>query len=274
MLGLESLEVYNSIFNITEENNKFELYTDSFDESSFEELKDELEEILSISDTTPQHLQHEVIGPRIIEAYKELGSGDSSTDGYIIILMGYARSPFRVFECYLRKVVCLDEEDIQLILKQYNSNFVTYEITPAIYSNKDNSEAVYTMVDIERTLKIEKDDISMKTKLILSPLGSPFETLSFVKTSFFPTLLKFEAYWACKLTNAIHADSPGVYTSDKILNLGTIGKIHLKCDVIDGSIMSGSTQPILFSFVLDRPSGYKVFCEPENIRYKKQTNLF
>ena len=31
-LGLVNSEVYNSIFNITQENNKFELYTDSFDE--------------------------------------------------------------------------------------------------------------------------------------------------------------------------------------------------------------------------------------------------
>ena len=31
MLGLIDLEVYNSIFNVTKENNKFELYTDTFD---------------------------------------------------------------------------------------------------------------------------------------------------------------------------------------------------------------------------------------------------
>ena len=36
MLGLTDLETYNSIFNITKENNKFELYTDTFDEFSFE----------------------------------------------------------------------------------------------------------------------------------------------------------------------------------------------------------------------------------------------
>ena len=46
MTDLTSLEVYNSIFIITEENNKFEFYTDIFDEFSFAELKDEVEEIL------------------------------------------------------------------------------------------------------------------------------------------------------------------------------------------------------------------------------------
>ena len=79
-----------------------ELYTDNFDEFSFEESKDELEEILSISDMTPQHLQHEKIGPRIFEAYKKLGLGKLSTDGYVILLMGYAKSPVRDFEGYLR----------------------------------------------------------------------------------------------------------------------------------------------------------------------------
>ena len=32
MLGLTDLEVYNSNFDITKENNKFELYTDNFDD--------------------------------------------------------------------------------------------------------------------------------------------------------------------------------------------------------------------------------------------------
>ena len=43
----------------------------------------------------------------------------------------------------------------------------------------------------------------------------------------------------------------------------------MKCDCIDGSIQDGLRQPILFSFVLDKPSGYKVFCESETIQYKK-----
>ena len=43
----------------------------------------------------------------------------------------------------------------------------------------------------------------------------------------------------------------------------------MKCDCIDGSIQDGLRQPILFSFKLDKPSGYKVFCEPETIHFKK-----
>ena len=43
MIGLVSLEVYNSLFNITEENNKFELYTGYLeDEFSYTKLKDKV----------------------------------------------------------------------------------------------------------------------------------------------------------------------------------------------------------------------------------------
>ena len=43
----------------------------------------------------------------------------------------------------------------------------------------------------------------------------------------------------------------------------------MKCDCIDGSIQDGVRNPILFSFVLDKKPGYKVFSEPEKIHYKK-----
>ena len=125
------------------------------------------------------------------------------------------------------------------------------------------------MGDHEGTWKIECDDISMKTELILKRYGEIFGTLRFIERSFFKSLLGFTPYWDYKPTNAIHADSPGVYTSDKILCLNTIDKIHLKSDVFDGSIVNGIPQPILFSFISDKPAGYKVFCEPETIHCKK-----
>ena len=177
MVGLLSVEVNNSLYNINTTNNKFDLYRDTFDELSFEELRDELEEILGISDITAYHLRHETIGPRIIEAYRNLRLGKSSTDGYIILLMGYARSPFRDFESYLRVVVGLDEDDVQLKLKQYNENFITYELSPSNYTTKDIAEAVYATGDHAETLQIEYDDISKKTKLILTRFGSTFGTI-------------------------------------------------------------------------------------------------
>ena len=182
MVGLISLEVYNSIFNITEENNKFELYIDYFDEFfSYTELKDEIAEILNISAKTPYHLQHETIAPLIIKTSQELKLEKTSTDGYYLLLTNYFGSPFRDFESYLRIVVGLEEDDIKLILKQYNSNFVTYEITPGIYLFTDISEAIYKIAGERGSLKIEYDDVSMKTKLVFDY----FSSLRLNKKSFF-----------------------------------------------------------------------------------------
>ena len=125
LIGLKSCEVDDSI---TEHNNKFELCTDTFDEFLFTELKDEVEEILNISDITPSHLQHEKIGPLFIECFRKLRLEKLSFDEYIILLMGYARSPFRNFESYLIIVVGLDEDDVQIVLKQDILNFVTSEL--------------------------------------------------------------------------------------------------------------------------------------------------
>ena len=98
--------------------------------------------------------------------------------------MGYARSPFRDFESYLRLVFGLDGQDIQLILKQYNSNFVTYELHPGICTFQDLQKTVHPLVDHEDLLQIEYDDISMNTKLFLTRYGSTFGTLSFDEKSF------------------------------------------------------------------------------------------
>ena len=94
-------------------------------------------------------------------------------------------------------------------------------------------------------------------------------TLRFDERSFFDTLLGFESLWDYKHTNSNHVAIPGVYTSDKILILTIVNKIHLKCDVIDGSVVNGLKKPILFSFVFDKKPGYKIFSEPETIHYKK-----
>ena len=42
----------------------------------------------------------------------------------------------------------------------------------------------------------------------------------------------------------------------------------MKGDVFDGPVVNGLREPTLFSFVLDTPPGYKVFCEPDTIHYE------
>ena len=138
---------------------------------------------------------------------------------------------------------------------------------------QDNSDAIKTFSGHEVTIELVHDDITKRATIVLKfkdekkfALG----TLRFDKQPFFHTLLGFSPYWDYKPNNSNHVLISGVYPSDKIiLNLNTIDMIHLKCDTIDGSIQDGVREPVLFSFVLDKPAGYKIFCEPETIHYKK-----
>ena len=49
----------------------------------------------------------------------------------------------------------------------------------------------------------------------------------------------------------------------------TTDKVNLKCDCVDGSIVNGIREQILFSFNLSSPPGYKIIKEPNIILYKK-----
>ena len=166
ILGLVNLEVYKSIFNITEENNKFEIYRDTPTKFQFLDLKDELEEILGIPHITREHLIDDETASRIFDEYHKLSQEKKNSDGYTILLLNYSRSQFRDFETCLGIRVGLDEEDIQLILKEYNSHFRTYELSPGIYLIKHVSDVIHTFCGHTEDIEIDYDDISMKTKII------------------------------------------------------------------------------------------------------------
>ena len=61
----------------------------------------------------------------------------------------------------------------------------------------------------------------------------------------------------------------GIHTSEKPVMISIIDKVHLKCDCVDGSIVNGIQEQILFSFNLSSPPGYKIIKEPNIIFYKK-----
>ena len=74
MIGLTDLEVYNSIYNITKENSKFELYMfpdEKIGGVSYEKLRGEIERDLGVSDITAADIQDDILGPIIFEEYRE-----------------------------------------------------------------------------------------------------------------------------------------------------------------------------------------------------------
>ena len=152
---------------------------------------------------------------------------------YMNILSIYTSSVFQDIESFLRTQIDLVEDDIKLVLDEYNSSFIAYELQPVIYTFKDFSEVLLNFLQSEYKGKINKiviefDDITRKTKLNIRP---GIIAIRFDKKSFYKTILGFTPVWDYKHYNE--------YTSQNVVNLSNTNKKHLKCDCIDGSIRKG-----------------------------------
>ena len=82
-------------------------------------------------------------------------------------------------------------------LKTFQRLFIPWAITMGLYS--------LNMMMLERIQNLFY--LVLVATLVLYGLIS----------CFFITFLKIPAFWYHKPTNAIHADSPGIYTSEKVL---------------------------------------------------------
>ena len=179
------------------------------------------------------------------------------------ILTIYSSCVFQDLESFIRTQIDLVENNIRLVLDEYNSNFNTYELQPGIYTFNDLSKALFNILQTNypassSEIVFEFDDITRKTKLVVK---SGIIAVSFVEKSLFSTILGFTPGWDYKHYNE--------YISRKIVNLSRTNKKHSKCDAIDGGVVDGIRLPIFFSVVLDKPLGYKIFCQPETIHYQK-----
>ena len=127
---------------------------------------------------------------------------------------------------------------------------------------------IYEVVDLNNTLKyilpntvkvnITIDDIRLKSNLRIN------QTLIFTNKSFFYTILGFTQSHQGPLNDieGFYQILPGSCKSDNPNNNTGIDKIHLECDCINGSIVNGIREPILFSFAIISPPGHKINKEP------------
>ena len=143
MIGLTDLKVYKSTFNILEENIKFKLYNSPDEKAggiSYEKVRDEIEKDSDISHITASDLEHDIIGSIIFEENRNQVTKRMKVGKYMDILGFYVSSVFQDFESYIRTEVDLAEDDIKMVLDEYNSNFITYELEAGIYNFKEISE--------------------------------------------------------------------------------------------------------------------------------------
>ena len=177
------------------------------DEFSYTQLKDEVAELLGLSDITFEELKHETFGQNFIETYRNISTDKSQTDGYYLILQDYVYSLYRDFESYLRNLTGLNEGDFQLLLKQYNSKFITYKLPPGAYTLKDLSIVLSRGLnnefetrrrmranhnhDLSDSIIIDSDNVFL---IINMRLGPQIMVLRVDRKSFFITILNFTPY--------------------------------------------------------------------------------
>ena len=86
----------------------------------------------------------------------------------------------------------------------------------------------------------------------------------FTDKSFFYTILGFTRSHSYPLDDidGFYRLIEGSYESKGPINITGVDKVHLKCDCIQGNIVNGIQEPVLYSLAFDQPPGLEIYNEP------------
>ena len=227
MMGVTSLEVFNSVYNITEKNNKLKVFYS--------------EKLLKANEFDTQLITN------VEYLYKTSGDIEKITK---LIVDSYSKEKTLTRKDFdqLKKIINQNNKDKTIIIPEFGieNDFFEIELTPGVYELVDINNAIkqilfsYTGPIPDFKINIEADTISMKSVLTTyTPIhfnSEPNILLGFTKTDY----------------------TAGTHISEKPVMITTTDKVHLKCDCVDGSIVNGIREQILFSFNLSAPPGYKI----------------
>ena len=135
-----------------------------------------------------------------------------------------------------------------LDLKYIPTKRTGYSLNPGIYEVTDINNALKYILPDNVKVNITIDDIRLKSNLKIN------QTLIFTEKSLFYTILGFTQSHSYTLDDidGFYQLIAGSYKSDRPINITGIDKIHLKCGCIQGSIVNGIREPILYSFLCHR----------------------
>ena len=152
-----------------------------------------------------------------------------------------------------------------LDLKYIPTKRTGYSLNPGIYDVVDLNNTLKYILPDKVKVTITIDDIRLKSNIKIN------QTLIFTNKSFFYSILRFTQSHQGPLNDieGFYQILPGSYQGNKPINITGIDKIHLKCDCIQGSLVNGIREPILYSFALSSPPGHKIYKEPRIKLFKK-----
>ena len=268
LLAVSLFECTNSVFNITNENNSFSIIIPGhYQNKSDEKIIDDLNKLLELR-------SRELHVEEVRKRGNKIKIGDNEYK-----LTDFDNQKNEILE-ELKKVKYNDIEDLVYRMQlTYNEiiDILDLQYIPTKRIGYSMNPGIYEVIDLNNTLKNilpnnvnvfnTIDDNRVKSNLKIN------QTLLFTNKSFFYTILGFTQSRQGPLNDieGFHQILPGTYKGDRPINITGTDKVHLKCDCINGSIVNGVREPILYSFALSSPPGHKIYKEPR-IKLFKKTN--
>ena len=219
MMGVTSLEVYNTAYNITEKNNKIKLFETEKRLKEYKFATEFIPKIKNLYETSDieeiKRLINDVKFKKVIFAKNYYDDLNKIID--------------QINQNIKDKTNFIDLDGIGSV-----SNCLGIEIPPGAYELIDINNVIQqelinscgSLLNSDLKINIEADTISMKSVLTTS--------YSIYFNSELNTLLGF--------TNKGY--SSGTHISEKPVKITTTDKVHLKCDCVDGSIVNGIREQI------------------------------
>ena len=266
LLAVSSLECTNFVFNITNENNSFSIIIPGHYETEYAgKTIDELNKLLELRSQNGIELHVEQVrkkGLILIEDYSLSSLGMFKKE----ILEELKKVEYNDLEDLVYRFQLTYDEIIDVLdLKYIPTKRVGYSIKPNIYNFVDLNNILKKTLPDNVKINVTIDERKYKTDLKIN------QTLIFTNKSFFYTILGFTQSHQGPLNDieGFYQILPGLYKGNRPINISGIDKIHLKCDCINGSIVNGVREPILYSFALSSSPGHKIYKEPRIKLFKK-----
>ena len=266
LLAVSSFECTNSVFNITDENNSFSIIIPGhYQNKTDEKTIDNLNKLLELKSLELHVEEVKKRGNKIKIEDKEFKLSDFDDQKNEIIEELKNAKYNDLEDSVYRMRLSYDEIMDILDLNYIPTKRTGYSLNPGIYEVVDLNNSLNHILPNNVKVNITIDDIRLKSNLKIN------QTLIFTEKSFFYTILGFTQSRSYPLDDidVFYQLIAGSYKSDKPINITGIDKIHLKCDCIQGSIVNGIREPILYSFALSSPPGYKIYKEPRVKLFKK-----
>ena len=253
LLAVILLECTNSVFNITNENISVSIIIPGHYQTEFaEKMINGLNKLLELSSLELHVNEGRKKGNEIKIGDNEYILSDFDTQKNEI-LEKLKNLKYNDLEALVYRMQLTYDEFIDKLDQKYIPTKRTgYSLNPCIYEEVDLDNTLKFILPNNVKVNFTIDDIRLKPNLKTN------QTLLFTNKSIFYSILGFTQSHQGPLNDieGFYQIVPGSYKSDKPINITGIDKVHLKCNCINGSIVNGCREPILYSFVFSSPPGH------------------